>query len=76
MIPSNNDTGVMPEFTRNKNGVRIKKCCASCRFKDYKGFSDRKRLCKREDEVKVVDKSDCCQNWAISDEINVIKVGT
>ena len=62
---------VIPEFTTNKNGVRIKKCCASCALHETYDHEGPRRKCNL--KGKVVDKSDCCGEWAISDFINNIK---
>lgn len=63
---------VIPEFTTNKNGVRIKKCCASCALHDLYDNEWPRRKCKL--SGKVVDKSDCCSKWVISDFISNIKL--
>lgn len=73
--------GVLVEFTENKNGVTIKKCCASCKHHEPHDNEGPRRDCMKHlvivgDKVqpKVVDKSDCCGDWAISDAINSIKL--
>ena len=64
--------GVFYDFTQNKNGVTIKKCCASCKHHDpYDNEGDR-RKCKL--SQKIVDKSDCCSCWHISSQIDDIKI--
>ena len=63
---------VIPEFTKNKNGVNIKKCCASCALHDMYDNEGPRRKCKLNE--KVVDKSDCCSKWVISDFISNIKL--
>ena len=63
---------VIPEFTTNKNGVKIKKCCVSCALHDLYDFEGPRRKCKP--KGKIVDKSDCCSKWVISDFINNIKL--
>ena len=62
---------VIPEFTKNKNGVNIKKCCASYALHDLYDNEGPRRKCKL--KGKVVDKSDCCSKWVISDFINNIR---
>lgn len=73
--------GVLEEFTMNSNGVRIKKCCASCAHHEPYDSDGPRRLCKKhtmiqngKDNPKVVDKSDLCGDWSISETINKIKL--
>lgn len=73
--------GVIEEFTKNSNGVKIKKCCASCAHHQPHSSDDTKRLCMKhtmlvdgKEKPKVVDKSDLCDDWKISDMINGIKL--
>ena len=49
---------------RNVRGVKVRKCCASCAFKDYD--SEGERICKRCGGVKVGAR-DCCKLWQMSD---------
>lgn len=64
--------GVVTEFTKNVNGVSIKKCCASCATHDPYDSEGPRRKCKKHN--KVVDKSDCCNDWCMSDAINRLKI--
>ena len=73
--------GVLEEFTLNSNGVKIKKCCASCAHHEPYNTDGPKRLCKKhtmtedgKEKQKLVDKSDLCRDWSISDMINGIKL--
>jgi hypothetical protein len=73
--------GVLEEFTLNSNGVKIKKCCASCANHEPHSSDGPKRLCKKhttiedgKEKPKVVDKSDLCGDWSISDMIDGIKL--
>lgn len=73
--------GVIEEFTVNSNGVKIKKCCASCKHHGPHSSDGPQRLCMKhtmlvdgKEKPKVVDKSDLCGDWSISDMINVIKL--
>lgn len=68
----NNLTGVVPEFTLNKNGVRIKKCCASCTYKEPYEREGSHRKCFH--SGKIVDKSDLCGHWIISEIIDDINI--
>ena len=63
---------VIPEFMTNRNGVNIKKCCASCALHDLYDYEGPRRMCKL--KGKIVDKSDCCSKWVISDFINNIRI--
>lgn len=63
--------GVFCDFTQNKNGVTIKKCCASCKHHEPYYHDDDRRKCKL--SKKTVDKSECCSCWHISDQIDRIK---
>ena len=73
--------GVLAEFTVNKNGVPIKKCCASCKHHEPYDSEGPRRACKKHTEIvddkeraKIVDKSDCCGDWFISEQIDIIKL--
>ena len=65
--------GVEYEFIYNSKGTLIKKCCASCRFKQPKDEEGPQRLCTHGTEPKITDKRDCCEYWSISSEINKMK---
>lgn len=62
------------EFTKNQNGVRIKKCCASCATHEPYDAQGPRRLCTFGRSNKVVDKDDLCGCWRISPAIDIIKV--
>ena len=49
---------------RNVRGVKVKKCCASCAFKDYDAEGE--RICKMWGGVEVGAK-DRCKLWQMSD---------
>jgi hypothetical protein len=73
--------GIVAEFTTNSNGVRIKKCCASCTHHNPFKSDGPKRLCTLhtttvdgKEVPKTVDKSDLCREWGISDMMNKIKL--
>ena len=73
--------GVLEEFATNSNGVKIKKCCASCAHHDPYNSDGPKRLCKKHttteggnEKPKVMDKSDLCNDWGISEFIDKIKL--
>ncbi len=68
------DTGIIPEFTVNSNGVRIKKCCASCETHAPYDSQGPKRLCIQTKRNKIVRKDDLCKNWTLSKAINKIKI--
>ena len=73
--------GVFVEFTTNSNGVKIKKCCASCAHHNPYENDGPKRLRKKHttteggnEKPKVMDKSDLCNDWGISEFIDKIKL--
>lgn len=54
----------------NRYGIRIKKCCASCRYKEYN--ENGTRICtKKQMTVKTLFK---CRSWKMSEALN--KVGS
>jgi len=67
--------GLLYEFVRNKKGTLIKKCCASCKYKDAYDTEGERRLCRIASNVKdrIVDKKHVCRDWVISEEINKVK---
>lgn len=50
-------------FVRNQFGIKVKKCCASCAFKDLKRAVT-KRYCK--EHAKTVKACGLCQSWKMS----------
>lgn len=56
-------SGMPIEFVRNVYGLRIKKCCASCAYKD-ETRSVRKRMCTMSGEE--VSPCDCCKAWKMN----------
>ena len=67
------DNSEVQEFTRNKNHVRIKKCCASCQFHEPYDSNGPHRLCTY-GRKKVVLKDELCDHWEISEQIDGIKL--
>ena len=67
--------GLFYEFVRNKKGTLIKKCCASCKFKDAYDTDGPRRLCRIDPNVKnrIVDKKNVCGDWEISEDMDKIK---
>ena len=67
--------GLFYEFVRNEKGTLIKKCCASCKYKDAYDTEGPRRMCREDptDKNKIVDKSHVCGKWTISEEMNIIK---
>ena len=63
---------IVPEFTKNKNGVTIKKCCASCATHEPYDSEGPRRLCTI--SQKVVQKDDLCGCWRISNAIDGIQL--
>ena len=64
--------GKITEFTKNKHGVSIKKCCASCKYHEQFDAEGPRRKCIL--SKKVVDKSDYCLDWHISEQIDDVKL--
>lgn len=58
----------------NQNNIRVKKCCASCIFKNtdensYTSNVNDKRWCKN--KRMTVLKDECCDDWMISQEMDM-----
>ena len=62
---------VIPEYTLNSNGVRIKKCCSSC--KHHQPKDEDHRLCMFTGEKKIVFMFELCDRWEISSQIDKIR---
>ena len=54
------------QVIRNLHGVEIKKCCASCRFKDLTRLMTA-RFCT--EHHKSVKPNGCCKQWAMSEQM-------
>lgn len=68
---------IIPEFSTNKNGVRIKKCCASCLHHqpfDPEGPRRQCMLGEGKKKKRIVYKFNLCRFWTISEMIDNIKV--
>lgn len=61
------------EFCRNKFGVKIKKCCASCAEHEPYDADGPQRLCTFYVPHKIVKKGNVCKNWHISEMMYNIK---
>lgn len=70
------NTGIIPEFVKNRYGVTIKKCCASCQtHAPYDSEGGPRRLCTYgNEEKKIVDKSDLCCCWTLSEMMAKVKL--
>ena len=66
------EKGIIIEFVDNKNGVSIKKCCASCQIHDVLDDEGPRRMCLL--KKKPVHKGDCCGAWKLSDYMNNIRL--
>jgi len=64
---------VVSEYTTNRNGVKIKKCCASCQHHQPVDQNGPHRLCTFNGAKKIVFKFELCRSWGISDAINDIR---
>lgn len=51
---------------RNSHGIEVKECCASCRYKDLTRLMTA-RFCI--EHHKGVKPRDCCEQWAISEQM-------
>ena len=51
---------------RNSHGIEVKKCCASCRYKDLTRLMTARFCTKHHKGVKP---KCCCEQWAISDQL-------
>ena len=60
------------QVIRNLHGVEIKKCCASCRFKDLTRLMTA-RFCT--EHHKSVKPKGCCKQWAISEQMEAAGSG-
>ncbi len=56
------------QWARNEQGIRVKKCCASCAHKDLT-----RAVSKRYCSIcgKSVDPLDVCESWEMSDQMKV-----
>ena len=53
---------------RNSHGIEVKKCCASCRFKDLTRLMTARFCTEHQKRVKP---RECCYEWALSDQLEV-----
>ena len=51
---------------RNSHGIEVKKCCASCRFKDLTRLMTARFCTEHQKRVKP---RECCYEWALSDQL-------
>lgn len=67
--------GIIYEFVRNSKGTLIKKCCASCKYKQPYDSEGQRRLCcnPKNTEKKVVYNYNVCNDWQINPDIDKIK---
>ena len=56
-------------FVRNQFGIKVKKCCASCAFKDLKRAVT-KRYCK--EHARYVKPSEVCECWKMSFQMKAV----
>ena len=57
---------------RNSYGIEIKKCCASCRYKDLTRLMT-SRYCTQ--HQKAVAPQGCCKKWALSEQMEAAGSG-
>lgn len=68
------NTGIIPEFEKNKNGVTVKKCCASCQTHAPYDSDGPRRMCTYNKRHKIVKKWDLCSNWTMSEMMSKVKL--
>ncbi len=68
------NTGVIDVFTTNKNGVRIKQCCASCQTHAPYDSEGPRRLCTIAKRKKIVKKNDLCSAWTMIEMMSKVKI--
>ena len=68
------NTGIISEFVKNKYGVTIQKCCASGPTHAPYDSEGPRRLCTFDNQNKIVDKSDLCSCWKMSDMMAKVKL--
>ena len=57
---------------RNSYGIEVKKCCASCRYKDLTRLMT-SRYCTQ--HQKAVAPQGCCKQWALSEQMEAVGSG-
>lgn len=68
------NTGIIEEFEKNKNGVNVKKCCASCQTHSPYDSEGPRRMCTYNKRHKIVKKWDLCSNWTMSEMMSKVKL--
>ena len=61
------------DFVINKNGKKIRKWCASCKYKSPFDKIGKKRFCNRNNEKRIVFRDEVCNFWEISEGEDSIK---
>ena len=61
----------MKKLVENDFGIRIKRCCASCAYKELTRLMTQRRCTKRKMNVKP---SDVCKNWVMSETFRTLKI--
>ena len=54
------------KYRRNSHGIEVKKCCASCRFKDLTRLMTARFCTEHHRSVKP---NGCCKQWAMSEQM-------
>ena len=58
----------MPLFPRNRNGIKVKACCASCVFKEVLGSGKRFCTCKH----RMVESHGKCKFWQMNAQLSMM----
>ncbi len=56
------------EYIRNAHGIAIKKCCASCRYKDLSKAHSTRFCTRRRKDVKA---HNLCRHWEMSKQVQM-----
>ena len=61
----------MKNQVKNGFGIRIKRCCASCAYKELTRLVTQRRCTKLKKNVKP---SDVCKDWEMSETFRTLKI--
>ena len=61
----------MKNQVKNGFGIRIKRCCASCAYKELTRLVTQRRCTKHRENVKP---SDVCKDWEMSETFRTLKI--
>ena len=61
----------MKNQVQNESGIKIKRCCASCAYKELTRLVTQRRCTKLKKNVKP---SDVCKDWEMSETFRTLKI--